>query len=175
MNKHCPSDVIQYLAEKYPAAVRHSSIEDYVKFPLHNYIESCTYSKIDIEIVVMFLKEYPEALSKEDDIFYDYELAEKFAEYLNQYCNEDGLSITGLRERIERIPQTHIQYVLREAYMLCGNKNISLDIIKCLLETIQKVPVRKLKLSMLRDTNKERIQFILHAIMKTVQVMLLNF
>ena len=146
MNKHCPSDVIEFLAEKYPAAVRHSSIEDYVKFPVHYYLQSGCYDymkrsrgrKIDTELVLMLMKEYPGAFgSKEDDndtLFYDFELAEKFAEYLNQYCNEDGLSITGLRERIEQIPQMFIQDVLRESYMLCGTKIISLDVIKCLLE-----------------------------------------
>ena len=134
MNKHCPSDVITFLAEKYPAAISHSSIDDDVNYPLRNYLSYCPYNKIDIEIIVMFIKEYPDALSKEDGTFYDYELSEKLGDYLNQYCNEDGMSITGLRERIENIPQIFIQDVLRGASMLCASKNVSLEIIKCLLE-----------------------------------------
>jgi len=183
MNKHCPSDVITFLAEKFPEAVRHSSIDDGVKFPVHHYLESGCWDyekkslgrKIDTKLVLILIKEYPGAFSKQDDTFYDFEIGEMLANYLNQYCNEDGLSITGLREHIEQqIPQVFIQDVLREAHMLCGNKNISLDIIKFLLEYYPEGAGWKLNVIM----NGEKVKhtrYTLHAIMNTVQVMLLNF
>jgi len=141
MNKNCPSDVIEFLMKQYPAAIRYSSVEDDVQYPLYLYLDS-EYSygkkdpgrKIDVKIVVMLIKECPEAINKEDDMYHYYEINGKFVNYLNQYCNEDGMSIIGLKEHIENIPQIFLQDVLHEADMLCGSKNVTLDIIKCLLE-----------------------------------------
>ena len=146
-NKHCSSDIINFLIEKHPAALRHISKMDQYRDsgpPLHFYLNYRPFSNMDMELVSKMIKDFPESMTANDSV--DLEIAEKFAWYLKEYCDEktDEFSLEGLRQRIDQIPKTFIQDVsqeklfiqdvLREASMLCGGKNISIDIIRCLLE-----------------------------------------
>ena len=58
------------------------------------------------------------------------------AESLEGYCyiNNDKFSIKGLREQLDRIPKNAIKDVIQCAKMLCTTPNISVEVIKCLLE-----------------------------------------
>jgi len=144
-NKHCSSDIINFLIEKHPAALRHISKMDQYRDsgpPLHFYLYYRPFSNMDMELVSKMIKDFPESMTANVDL----EIAEKFVSYLKEYCDEktDEFSLEGLRQRIDQIPKRFIQDVLqeklfiqdvlREASMLCGCKNISLDMIHCLLE-----------------------------------------
>jgi len=71
-----------------------------------------------------------------EDLDEEYEVIENLVNELRVYVdNKNSEGVEGLNKFIkDNIPPKLTQDVLREASMLCDNKNISLDIIKCLLE-----------------------------------------
>jgi len=65
----------------------------------------------------------------------EYEVIENLVNKLRTYCINGDISVVVLRTFIkDNIPPKFTKDVLREVSMLCDNKNISLDIVKCLLE-----------------------------------------
>ena len=56
---------------------------------------------------------------------------EKELEKYNQL--DEGFSVEGLRQRIDGIPHNLVRIVLERTYFLCGSKNISDELVQCVL------------------------------------------
>ena len=157
-NVHCPHDVILLLLDKNPAALRHSCVigdgvdmtgvvgfehrrtGEVSGLPLHYYLSRPS-DCIDIEIVLKLVKTYPESITIacEDTLARPIDILlsrMNFPEF-KAYCTTKPITVDGLRERINNIPQElykHVHEHFNLLNMVCSNENVTLEVVKYLLE-----------------------------------------
>ena len=158
MNKHCSHDVIAYLMNQYPAALRHFSyIDEGVDamwvidhhnemgvsgLPLHYYLARPS-DKIDMDTVLMLVKAYPESITKactETGIMPIHILIDKerlIFDQIEGYCESEWMTVDGLRKRINNIPKEFYKDAVPHFNLLrivCSAEDVSLEIVEYLLK-----------------------------------------
>jgi len=159
MNRYCTHDVISFLIDMYPDALRHFSIiRDGVDamwvidfnnnmqvsgLPLHYYLARPD-RFIDIETVIKLVQHYPESMTKACEgtgvmpihILLDKKTSINFGD-IALYCETKQLTRDGLQKRIDRIPKElfdDISQHLNMLHMICSNVNVTLEAVEYLLE-----------------------------------------
>ena len=108
--------------------------------PLHYYLSRPS-DKIDMEIVLKLMKAYPESITIacEDTLVrpIDILLSRMSFPEFRKYCVFKPMTVDGLRERISKIPQEiykHVHEHFNLLNMVCSNVNVTLEVVKYLLE-----------------------------------------
>ena len=159
MNRYCTNDVISFLIDMYPDALRHFAvirdgvdaiwINDFYNnmkvsgLPLHYYLARSD-KFIDMETVIELVKHYPESMTKACEytkvmpihIMLNKKVSINFGD-IELYCKTKQLTIDGLQKRIDRIPNELFDDILQRfnmLHMVCSNANVTLEAVEYLLE-----------------------------------------